>query len=324
MKVKNHPTQPKDYVRLFSNGFAMGSVDVIPGVSGGTMAFILGIYEDLLDGIKSFDIPLLKLLGQFKFKEAMDHVPWQFLLSLFMGIGVAVLTLAHAISWMLDNQPVYLFSFFFGLILASIVAIGATIQWSPTAWAMLVVGTAVGLAVVHLVPLDMPHDPLTLFLSGMIAIVAMILPGISGSFLLLILGQYDFVLEAVKELNILAIIPVGVGAAVGLMGFARVLSWLLKNHNTATISALVGFIIGSLWKIWPWKEVVLEIEKHGEMVPIIERNILPPFASGEFVVALLLCLIGFLIVCIIDHQQSHTNPFFRLFGLGQQPTTQQQ
>ncbi len=323
MKVKNHPTQPKDYVRLFSNGFAMGSVDVIPGVSGGTMAFILGIYEDLLDGIKSFDITLLKLLSTFKLKEAMDHVPWQFLLSLFIGIGVAVLTLAHAISWMLDNQPVYLFSFFFGLILASILAIGSTIEWSPRAWAMLAVGTAVGLSVVHLVPLDMPHDPLTLFLSGMVAIVAMILPGISGSFLLLILGQYDFVLEAVKELNILAIIPVGVGAVVGLAGFSRVLSWLLKRYHTATIAALVGFIIGSLWKIWPWKHVVREVEKHGEMVPIVEHNILPPFASGEFIVALLLCLIGFLVVCIIDHQQSHANPFFRLFGLGQQQTARQ-
>jgi putative membrane protein len=163
----------------------------------------------------------------------------------------------------------------------------------------------------------MPHDPLTLFLSGMVAIVAMILPGISGSFILLILGQYDHILNAVKSLDIVTIFPVGVGAVVGLMGFSRILSWLLQKYEQATIATLVGFMIGSLWKIWPWKDVLqTHVDRHGEVVPLVERNILPNFASSEFLIAFVLCVAGFLLVCFIDHLQSHSNPVFRLFKPG--------
>lgn len=303
-----------DYVRLFFYGVAMGSVDVIPGVSGGTMAFILGIYEELLDAIKSFDARLVQLLAKRKIREALAHVPWRFLLVLLFGIGTAVLSLAHLISWLLEYQRVSLFAFFFGLILASIVAIGAVVRWSPTAIGMFIIGTALALVVVNLVPLDMPHDALTLFLSGMVAIVAMILPGISGSFILLILGQYDHILNAVKSYDVFTIAIVGVGAVVGIMGFSRVLSWLLKRYHQATIATLVGFMAGSLWKIWPWKVVVeSRIDRHGEEIPLIERNILPVFTSGEFLLALGLCLVGFLLVCLIDHLQSRSNPVMRLF-----------
>ncbi len=313
MKVEHHPRSLNDYLRLFFTGVAMGTVDVIPGVSGGTMAFILGIYEDLLTAIKSFDLTLLQHLIRGRVREALDYVPWQFLLALLLGIGMAIFSLAHGISWMLDNQPVFLFAFFFGLIIASIVAIGATVAWRSTTFAMLIVGTLVALAVVNLVPMEMPHDPLTLFLSGIVAIMAMILPGISGSFLLLILGQYNFVLEAVKTFDLISLAAVGAGAAVGLLGFARVLSWLLARYHQPTIALLVGFMVGSLWEIWPWKTVVEWADRHGELVPIVERNVLPRLASTEVLVVLLLALAGFVIVSYLDHMMMRANPFFRLF-----------
>lgn len=310
---------PIQSLRLFFTGVAMGIADVIPGVSGGTMAFILGIYEELINAIKSFNLEFIKLLLQLKFKQALDHVPWKFLLALGLGIGSAVFTLAHAVSWLLENQPVFLFSFFFGLILASILAVGATVKWSPMTLISMVVGTVVAYLIVGLVPLQMPHDPLTLFLSGAVAIMAMILPGISGSFILLILGQYEYVLEAVKSLDIFTILFVGAGAVVGITGFSRVLSWLFKHYEQATIAVLVGFMLGSLRKIWPWKETLeTTIDRHGDVVPLVEQNILPAFSSQaeiqQVVIASVLCLAGFLVVTYLDHLQSKSNPFFRLMG----------
>ncbi len=295
----------------------MGAADVVPGVSGGTMAFILGIYEDLLLAIKSFDLHLVKLLSRFRIREALEHVPWQFLAALGLGIVMAILSLAHIVSWLLEHQPIYLFAFFFGLVLASIVAVGASLQWQPTTIGMLIVGTVVAYVIVGLVPLDMPHDPLTVFISGMIAITAMILPGISGSFMLLILNQYDYILNAVKDLDILGLLPLMVGMAVGITVFARVLSWLLKRYHQATVAVLVGFMIGSLRRIWPWKQVVeTRIDRHGETVPLVQHNIMPDVLSGEFLFAFVLCLLGFFIICFLDHLQSRSNPVLRLFGFG--------
>ncbi len=304
---------PFSPLRIFATGVAMGVADVIPGVSGGTMAFILGIYAYLLNAIKSFNLDVARLLLQFKLKAALDQVPWQFLLVLLAGIGSAVFTLAHVVSWLLVHQPILLFAFFFGLILASILAIGATVRWSVSTIVALIVGTVVAYLIVGLVPLDMPHDPLTLLLSGMVAIMAMILPGISGSFILLILGQYEFALNAVKTLDIVSIMALGTGAVIGIMGFARVLSWLLRHYHQATVALLVGFMIGSLRKIWPWKETVMTmIDRHGVEVPLLQHNVLPDFSSPEFFAALALCLLGFLIVTLIDHVQSKSNPLFRL------------
>lgn len=314
-ELENHPRTPLQYVRLFLVGAAMGTADPIPGVSGGTMAFILGIYEDLLKAIKSFSLDWLKLLLQFKFKAAIDHIPWQFLLPLGAGLGLAALLLANVISWLLENARVPLFAFFFGLIVASIIAIGARVRWSLVPGVMLVLGTVVALVIVNLIPLDMPHDPLTLFLSGTIAIIAMILPGISGSFILLILGQYEYIINAVKDLDVLTILPVALGSVVGLLSFARILSWLLKRYEHPTIAALVGFMLGSLYKIWPWK-IVLEtrIDRHGDVVPLIEENVLPNFASQEFLLALLLCVVGFVLVTMLDHLQSKSNPLLSWIG----------
>jgi putative membrane protein len=311
--LDNQPRTPRDYVRLFLTGAAMGTADPVPGVSGGTMAFILGVYEDLLRAIKSFDLTLLRLLLRLDIKGALAHVPWRFLLALGLGLGSAMLLLANIIGWLLANQREYLFAFFFGLVLASIIAIGARLRWSPLTGGMLVLGAVVALLIVIQIPLTMPHDPLTLFLSSAIAIVAMILPGISGSFILLILGQYETVINAVRTLDVLTLLPVAAGSIVGLLSFARLLSWLLNRYEQGTIAVLVGFMIGSLWKIWPWKNVLeWRTNSHGEQMPLVETNALPDFGAPPFWVALGLCIVGFLLVSLLDHLQSKDNPVFRL------------
>ena len=302
----------KDYLYLFLTGVTMGSADVVPGVSGGTMAFIMGVYQELIDGIKSFDLEVVKLLLRFRIREATERVPWRFLVALGSGIGVAIITLAGVITWLLEHHPTYLYSFFFGLVLASIVAIGTHIEWSPGAVATLLGGTVLAYWIVGLVPVQMPHDPVTLLLSGMVGITAMILPGISGSFILLILGQYAFVLNAIKNFDILTLLPFGVGVVIGITGFARILGWLLHHYHQMTITLLVGFMIGSLRKIWPFKETLeTMVDRHGDVVPILQRNVLPDFASSAFWISLALCVAGFILIRVLDRLGDERNPFVR-------------
>ncbi len=304
---------PKDYVYLFFTGVTMGAADVVPGVSGGTMAFIMGVYQELIDAIKSVDLGVLKLLLRFRFKEVLEQVPWRFLVTLVSGIGIAILALARVITWLLEQHPVLLYAFFFGLVLASIVAISVHVKWSPSAVATLVAGTGIAYWIVGWVPLQMPHDPLTIFLSASVAIMAMILPGISGSFILLILGQYVYVLNAVKALDILTLLPFAAGIVVGVTAFARVLSWLLHNYHQMTLTLLVGFMIGSLRKIWPFKETLeTMVDRHGEVVPILERNILPELGSSQTWIALGLCVAGFLAVRILDGLRGEKSSFVQM------------
>jgi len=305
----------KQYVYLFFTGGAMGAADVVPGVSGGTMAFILGVYEELLNTIKSFNLALIPLLLKFRIKEALEHVNWKFLAVLGGGLMTALISLAHVITWLLEHHPVPLFAFFFGLVLASIVAVSAHVHWKPTMVLTLIVGTVIAYGVVGLVPMNVPNTPVILFFSGAVAICAMILPGISGSFILLILGQYAYLLNGLKEMNLAVILPAVAGMAVGIMAFARVLSWLLKHYHQVTVTLLVGFMLGSLRKIWPFKEVVEWMhDRHGELVPMIEKNIMPDFGSGTFWLSLGLCVFGFVIISLMDHIQSKNNPFFKLFS----------
>lgn len=313
--AKKKGRTPGEYGYLVFTGAAMGAADVVPGVSGGTMAFILGVYEELINTIKSFNIQLLRLLLRFRIRDALEHVNWKFIVALGGGLGTAILSLARLLSWLLEHHPVPLYAFFFGLVAASVVAVSAHVHWKPSMVATLVVGTVGAYLIVGMVPMDMPNDPLTLFLSGAVAICAMILPGISGSFILLILGQYAYVLNAVKDFNIVALIPAVAGMVVGIMTFSRVLSWLLKHYHQVTITLLVGFMLGSLRKIWPFKEVLEWMEnRHGEMVPIREANILPDFGGNEFWLSLGLCVFGFLLISLLDHMQSKSNPFIRLWA----------
>lgn len=304
----------KDYAYLVFSGAAMGAADVVPGVSGGTMAFILGVYEELIHSIKSVNLTFLRLCWQRQFRAAWQHVNGSFIVALGGGLGTAVLALARLLSWLLEQYPELLYAFFFGLVVASIVAISAHVHWRPSMYATLVVGTVVAYVVVGLVPLDMPSDPLTLFLSGAIAICAMILPGISGSFILLILGQYATILNAVSSLDLRVLVPAAIGMAVGLLSFARLLSWLLKHYHQVTVTLLVGFMVGSLRRIWPFKEALEYMQnRHGEWVPVQEVNILPEWGSSLAWIALGLAVLGFLLISLLDHQQSRANPFIRLW-----------
>lgn len=297
----NNPKTPRDYARLFFTGFAMGSADIVPGVSGGTMAFILGVYETLIDAIKSFNLDVIKLALQFRIKDVLDAVPWRFLLALGSGIAVAILSLAHLLTGLLEDHPDYLFGFFFGLVVASIIAITTQIKgWPPQVIAALVIGTVVALVIVSRPQAaSAESNPVVLFFSGMIAITAMILPGISGSFMLLIMGQYDNVLNAVKNIEIINILAVAAGCAIGLALFVRILSYLLKHYHQVVIALLVGFMIGSLYKIWPWKENFNTAD---------ETNVLPTINSSDFVVVMVLMILGFVIVNVLDHLQSKANP----------------
>lgn len=290
-----------DYFGLMLRGFAMGCSDVVPGVSGGTMAFILGIYEELIDSIRVVGQPhFLQAVFRFRIKEVFQILNWKFLGAVFLGIALAILTLARGLEWLLHNQPVFLWSFFFGLVLASVVAVSKRIkQWSPPLIGMTLLGTVGAFMLVGLVPLETPNAWWFYFLSGALAICAMILPGISGAFILVLLGKYMDILAAVNERDIVTIAFVGAGAIIGLVSFAQVLGWLFKRYHDLTVALLIGFMIGSLRKIWPWKDVVEFIERKGEIIPTIEHNILPALNS-DLALAIVLGVIGFILVMGLD------------------------
>lgn len=282
----------KHYLYVAFSGLTMGAADVVPGVSGGTMAFIMGIYEDLVDALKSFNWRLLVLLLRLRFRDAVAAIPWRFLVVLGVGIAAAILILAGPIGWLLDHQPVPLFAFFLGLVLGSIVTVAARLRWSATVVLSILSGAGAAYWLVGLVPMAMPHDAMTLFVSGVVAITAMILPGISGSFILLILGQYEFAIDAVRDRDFLALLPLAAGAVCGILAFVRVLGWLLRRHRQITIALLIGFMAGSLRKIWPFKAVV---PGQGGAPVLRELNVLPT-VDGAFWLALGLCVLGFLLV----------------------------
>ena len=312
----SRPQTPAQYLRLFLTGFAMGAADIVPGVSGGTMAFILGIYETLINAIKSFNFHALRLVLRLKFAELLDHISFRFLLALGLGLLTAILLLSGFLSAVMDDEQgrSLLFAFFFGLVLASILTIGLKVRWSSSSIAMFAVGAVSAFVIVNIVPADADHSMPMLFVSGMIAITAMILPGISGSFVLLILGQYDYVLTAVSDRNLPPVAAVGLGAVVGIIAFSRVLSFLLAHYYHVTVALLVGFMAGSLWKIYPWKACLTsDLDRHGDFRCLAEQNIRPDFAAETFWLALVLMLVGFFLVNFLDHLQSNDNPIFRRF-----------
>lgn len=301
-----NPARPLDFLRLYLTGFAMGAADIVPGVSGGTMAFILGIYEELVNGIKAFNFRVAGLALRFRLKEALEAVPWKFMLALGAGVLSAIVVLSGLLSSLLENHPTFLFAFFGGLILASIVAIGAKIRWDFRTFIALLGGACFAFYIVGLTPAEgASHSSLFLFGSGMIAICAMILPGISGSFILLILGQYKYILEAVHERDLVTVFTVAAGCGVGILLFARVLSWLLARYHAATVAVLTGFMLGSLRVIWT--SAVAGLGK------------VPEFGSIQLVQLSLLVVAGFLIVSILDHLESKDNPLLRIVSRRRNP-----
>lgn len=297
------------YLGVLVRGFFMGSADVVPGVSGGTMAFIMGIYEELIESIRMVGSPpFIRALLSFQIGEALRLINFPFLASLLIGILLAIVTLAPGIEWMLVNQPILIWSFFFGLVLASVVSVSKRIpNWSLPLWIALAAGTIGAYFLVGLVPVQTPQTWWFLFISGAIAICAMILPGISGSFILVLLGKYEYLVSAVNQRDLVPLIWTALGCAVGIVSFAQLLSWLFRRYHDLTVAVLTGFMLGSLRKVWPWKEVLSFItDSHGEVIPTIERNILPPLMVNgafnmEIAFALGLALSGLALVLVIDY-----------------------
>ena len=261
-RAMSAPTSPrpptlKDSLVVYLKGLVMGSADVVPGVSGGTMALILGIYETLILSLQQVSgAAFWKALRGFKIAAAFEAVNGRFLVALVAGIATAVLVFAHLITWLLETQQTLLYSLFFGLILASVFVVGRRVRrWTFVPLAALVVSAVGAFVLVGLSPTTTPNSPWFLFLSGALAICAMVLPGISGAFILLLLGKYVYVLEAVSHFDLVAVALFGLGALVGLLSFVRLLGWLFARYYTLTIALLTGFMLGSLRKIWPWKNV---------------------------------------------------------------------
>lgn len=282
----------RDYFWVAARGFVMGAADVVPGVSGGTMAFILGIYEELIHAIHSVDLAFFRRLFSLRLRDAFASVPWQFVLALGAGIGAAILTLAGALSHALHQYPVLVWAFFFGLVLASVIVVRKRVlHWRPVVFLIAALAAVGSYFLVGMVPVETPEEPWFLFLSGALAITAMILPGISGAFILVLLGKYHYVLNAVVSGDLLTLLIVIAGAAVGLVTFARILRWLFKNYHDYTVAALTGLILGALRKVWPWKDTS----------GVQELNILPPAYDAEFATAVLLALFGFALVVFLDY-----------------------
>ncbi|CAA0232499.1 DUF368 domain-containing protein [Tenacibaculum maritimum] len=295
----------KDYIVIGLKGMAMGAADVVPGVSGGTIAFISGIYEELLTSISAINIKLFKTLKKEGFKVAWNQLNGNFLMALLIGVFTSVVSLAKLIKWLLENKPVLLWSFFFGLVLASVIYIAKQIKkWSFIAVLILILGTTIAYYITTLSPLVSENSSsLFLFLAGALAICAMILPGISGAFILVLLGAYKPILEAVGNRNLGGIATVGSGAVIGLLTFSRVLKWLFANYKDYTLAGLTGFIIGSLNKIWPWKETLTwRTNSHGVEVPLKQQSISPFVYEGDHQLqfAIILAGIGFALILILE------------------------
>ena len=294
----------KDFVVIGLKGMAMGAADVVPGVSGGTIAFISGIYEELLTSISNVNFKLLKTLKEQGVKAAWNQMNGSFLVSLFIGIFVSIVSLAKAIKWMLENEPILIWSFFFGLVLASIIYIAKQIEkWNLFTFVLLVLGAILAYYITTLNPLVTENSSsLFLFLAAALAICAMILPGISGAFILVLLGAYKPVLAAVNNRDFTTIAIEGGGAMVGLLTFSRILKWLFTNFKNYTLAVLTGFIIGSLNKIWPWKETLTwRTNSQGVKVPLNQQSISPfSFENNQLLLAIVLAVVGFGLILLLE------------------------
>jgi putative membrane protein len=298
----------KDYLLISLRGIAMGTADVIPGVSGGTIAFITGIYEELINSIKSINIAAVRLLIRGEWVALWKAINGNFLISLLTGIAISILSLAKLMNYLLDNYPVLVWSFFMGLIIASAIFVARYIKkWSPGTIATSILGIVIAWMITIITPAEANTTWWFIFLSGAIAICAMILPGISGSFILVLLGMYRFILDSLSSFNLPVILLFLAGAAIGIISFSNFLSWLLRKYHDLTIGMLAGFMIGSLNKVWPWKKVTETfIDRHGEVKPLVEANILPGTfqeITGKpsmLAGAIILAVVGFVLIFAIE------------------------
>lgn len=306
------------YLIITAKGLAMGAADVVPGVSGGTIAFISGIYEELIETIHKFDLGFFSIWKRTDFIQAWKAYNLNFLVALFSGIAISILSFAKLITWLLANHPILVWSFFFGLVLASIVYVGRQIShWNFIMVIALLIAIAFSYAITLAKPIADTDSTWFLFFAGFIAIIAMILPGISGAFILLLLGAYTSIIGTVTQLGdgisklnwelfsnaFFKVFIFGIGAITGIKTFSRILNWMFKHHKNLILSILTGFMIGALNKIWPWKEVLeFRLNHAGEEIPLIEKSILPSNYSSEPLViyALLFMTLGFLTIFVLE------------------------
>lgn len=267
----------KLYFLLFVRGLGMGAADVVPGVSGGTIAFITGIYEELIESIRSIGFPTIGTLFRQGPLAAWNEINGNFLLAVFAGILTSAISLAGVIEYALEHHPILVWSFFWGLVLASVWHL--VNQFRPFTKSLLLwlaLGCVVALAISVLRPVALPGHWWVMALGGSVAICAMILPGVSGSFILLLLGLYSVFIEALSNLQWGLLLSFVVGAGLGLLLFSRFLSWLLRHYHNPTLAVLTGFLLGSLNVIWPWKQVIeTRVDRHGEVIPVVQENLLP-------------------------------------------------
>ena len=298
---------------IFLRGLLMGAADIVPGVSGGTVAFITGIYDQLLDSLRAVDLEFLARLSRLDIAGAWQHINGRFLLALLLGIATSIFSLAQLVSWVLEHHPVPLWAFFFGLILASaLVLLREVDNWSvPKVLCLLSAGAvAVCIALSPVMSLEMGLAGV--FLAGFLAVCAMILPGISGSFILVLLGMYSTTLVALKSLDLVFILVFVIGAGCGLLCFSRLLHWLLQRFHQGTMAVLTGFLFGSLLVVWPWKRVLEWVEgSHGQLKPAQQFPVSPldyqvyTGQDPQLWFCLSLMIAGFAVVWLIHASWSH-------------------
>ena len=297
----------RDFFINILKGLGMGAANVIPGVSGGTIALITGIFERLINSIKSFNLTALKLFFTGKFKEFAKATDFRFLCSVFIGIVIAILSVAKLFEYLFENYPVFIWAFFFGLIIASIFYVGKTVKkWNVWTILFFILGTGIALTIAFGTPAQENHNFFYLILCGIVGTCSMILPGLSGSYVLLLMGNYEYIMiDAVNKLtsspmeSIKILLPVVIGAVVGLLAFAHLLSWIFGKFHDQTVALLTGFILGSMPIIWPWKESLTNTLKDGtEKVIGYQWNW--PNMNTEFLCALIIILLGIGIIVLTE------------------------
>lgn len=301
----------KKLLSNFLKGFAMGTANVIPGVSGGTIALITGIFERLINSIKSFNIEALKLFFTGKWKAFAKHTDLAFLLSVFAGVGVSIISLAKLLDFLFEQYPVFVWAFFFGLVLASIYYVGKTInKVSLPTILFAILGIGIALLIAFGTPAQQNDNFFYLLLCGVVGACSMILPGLSGSYVLLLMGDYELIMiDAINMLTssplegLKILLPVVLGAAVGLIAFAHLLSWVFNRYHDQTIALLTGFILGSLPIIWPWKESIVSVLKDGRE-KVTGYKWLMPDINTDFFIALLIALLGVAIIVVTENLAS--------------------
>lgn len=296
------------YSLLFFRGMAMGAADVVPGVSGGTIAFITGIYEELVESLRRCDHRAITLLYRDGVAAAWAHINGSFLVTLFAGVLFSILSLAKVVTYCLEAWPIQVWSFFFGLVLAASIHLFRQIPaWNPVRGLLCVAGVAAALLISQIKPAELPDDWWVLMAAGAVAICAMILPGVSGGFLLLVMGLYPTIIQAVSELNVPLLSVFAVGCGLGLLSFSHILGWLLQRFHDATMALLTGFLLGSLLMLWPWR-ITLEsvIDRHGEVRPLVQEVVSPwqfeavTGAASYWMSATVLFMVGLLLVLCLE------------------------